>query len=66
MEALNKLRNKFRYGTVLYFCSSNLARLGLAIEPYYLEQEMLYDEKAFRVGVLLGRIIPTGIMFDMD
>lgn len=51
METFRKIKNKFKYGTVLYFISSNLSRVGLTIEPYYLEQELLHDEGELKVNV---------------
>ena len=43
-EVLKKVRNKFQYGTVLYYLSTRLYRLGVRIEPYWLELESLQDQ----------------------
>ncbi len=66
MEALKKIHNKVKYGTVLYYCASNLSRLGLTIEPFYLDQELLHDESELNVDVKPRLKLCTAAPLDED
>ena len=48
---LGKVREKMRYGTVLYYVQGRLSRAGLVFNPYYLVKERLVPESDLKVSL---------------